>query len=329
LRIRISEHPTEASEAEAVARSIEAMIGGLRFFSLDSQISEGQAADGIQSLSDFAVLCRIGRQMPALERSFRDHAIPYQKAESEPFWRLEPARSLLRLARALALPVTPDGARRFATEALLPGLPAEARGVLDNMAREYSSAAEGSTPAVRDMLARLAGLCPAEDPEAREALSRLLEYSEPFGHDLAGFLEHTALGSGTDALRSRQSGGKGSRTAAGGRGELVSLLTLHAAKGLEFTCVYIVGCEAGLLPYTLLPDRSCDFEEERRLFYVGMTRARRYLYLSHARRRRLFGRELRLPRSPLVDAIERDLTELEEPAAPRPPRHTDGQLDLF
>jgi len=92
--------------------------------------------------------------------------------------------------------------------------------------------------------------------------------------------------------------------------------------------VFIVGCEGGLLPYSLFPGTDPDREEERRLFYVGMTRARRYLYLSHARRRRLFGRELALKRSPFVTAIEAELTELSE--APQSRREANGgQLELF
>jgi superfamily I DNA/RNA helicase len=114
--------------------------------------------------------------------------------------------------------------------------------------------------------------------------------------------------------------------------EQVTLMTLHAAKGLEFPCVFIVGCEQGLLPYSLFRDSVADPEEERRLFYVGMTRAKRYLFLSYAGRRYLFGREYRLAKSPFLSPIEQGLLELERtrarpdrPAAPA----TQRQLDLF
>jgi superfamily I DNA/RNA helicase len=87
-----------------------------------------------------------------------------------------------------------------------------------------------------------------------------------------------------------------------------------------------------LLPYSLFESSAADPQEERRLFYVGMTRAKRYLYLSYARRRRLFGREYRLPRSPFLDPIEEGLLELRS-AAPRrvgsPASETQKQLDLF
>ena len=75
------------------------------------------------------------------------------------------------------------------------------------------------------------------------------------------------------------------------RADTVALMTLHMAKGLEFKVVFVVGCEEGLLPFTLAKD-DADIEEERRLFYVGMTRAKDELFLVHARDRFLYGRKL-------------------------------------
>jgi DNA helicase-2/ATP-dependent DNA helicase PcrA len=69
----------------------------------------------------------------------------------------------------------------------------------------------------------------------------------------------------------------------------VSLLTIHSAKGLEFPVVFIVGMEEGLFPHQRSLDAAEDIEEERRLCYVGMTRARRQLVLTSAGRRRVFG----------------------------------------
>jgi len=96
--------------------------------------------------------------------------------------------------------------------------------------------------------------------------------------------------------------------------------------------VFIAGCEQGLLPYSLFEDAAADPEEERRLFYVGMTRARRYLFLSCAARRRLFGREYRLARSSFLDPIEEGLLELQSPGPRRvgsPASESHKQLDLF
>ena len=71
----------------------------------------------------------------------------------------------------------------------------------------------------------------------------------------------------------------------------VSLMTLHSAKGLEFDAVFIAGLEEGLLPHGRSLDRAGDIEEERRLFYVGMTRAKQSLALSRAIYRRIYGEE--------------------------------------
>lgn len=71
--------------------------------------------------------------------------------------------------------------------------------------------------------------------------------------------------------------------------ERVTLMTLHSAKGLEYPLVFITGMEEGLFPHSRSGSGSADLDEERRLCYVGMTRAMRKLYLSHARRRRVYG----------------------------------------
>ncbi|MFO7812296.1 MAG: UvrD-helicase domain-containing protein [Pelovirga sp.] len=71
--------------------------------------------------------------------------------------------------------------------------------------------------------------------------------------------------------------------------ERVTLMTLHSAKGLEYPLVFITGMEEGLFPHSRSVSGGADLDEERRLCYVGMTRAMRKLYLSHARRRRVYG----------------------------------------
>jgi len=114
--------------------------------------------------------------------------------------------------------------------------------------------------------------------------------------------------------------------------EKVSLLTLHAAKGLEFPVVFISGCEEGLLPLDLEGMKS-DPREERRLFYVGMTRARECLYLSWAGRRQIFGKTVFHGPSPFLADIEEELKAYEAARASRKkfkkPEPVDGQMKLF
>src|SRR6202035_912447 len=91
---------------------------------------------------------------------------------------------------------------------------------------------------------------------------------------------------------------------------LVTLMTLHNAKGLEYPIVFIAGCEEGVFPHSRSIDEG-GLEEERRLFYVGVTRAMRQLYLTHARRRAVFGAQAYGMRSRFLDEIPAEL--LDEP----------------
>ena len=129
--------------------------------------------------------------------------------------------------------------------------------------------------------------------------------------DLSAFLAHAALEAGE---------------AQGDRSEdCVQLMTLHSAKGLEFPLVFIAGLEEGLFPHSLSADDPERLEEERRLCYVGMTRAMRQLYLCHAETRRLHGKENYSRPSRFLREIPAELLE-EVRARPRVSRpvHQDG-----
>jgi len=127
----------------------------------------------------------------------------------------------------------------------------------------------------------------------REFLSAAQDYTERHRDDeaadlLAGFLDHVALVSDLDGWE-------------GDRG--VSLMTLHSAKGLEFSAVVLPGLEDGLLPHFNAGEHADDIEEERRLLYVGMTRAKKRLFLSSCRRRRIAGYYQDRRASPFLDLI--------------------------
>ncbi len=89
--------------------------------------------------------------------------------------------------------------------------------------------------------------------------------------------------------------------------DTVTLMTLHNAKGLEFPMVFITGLEDGLFPLSRAYDEPAEMEEERRLFYVGITRARDVLQLCHARQRRRAGEFMYGRLSPFVEAVPEDL----------------------
>ena len=114
------------------------------------------------------------------------------------------------------------------------------------------------------------------------------------------FLQQIALIADVDSLRDDEG--------------LVTLMTLHNAKGLEFPIVFMIGMEDGVFPHSRAIDEG-EIEEERRLAYVGLTRAMRDLTLTFARRRNSFGAQSFGMRSRFIDEIPRELTDLEDKAA--------------
>ena len=111
--------------------------------------------------------------------------------------------------------------------------------------------------------------------------------------------------------------------------EKISLLTMHAAKGLEFAVVFVVGVEEGLLPYQPPNKPQADEAEERRLFYVALTRARQRLYLTRCRARSLFGISRKPEASVFWHEIEERLRLADSLPDRRPKPAPDTQMDLF
>ena len=131
---------------------------------------------------------------------------------------------------------------------------------------------------------------------------------------LAGFVDRLSLLSDTDEEQ-------------GSRNAQVWLMTLHAAKGLEFSMVVIAGMEEGLFPHARSAEDDEELEEERRLCYVGMTRARSQLVLTSAARRRVFGEYQSSEPSRFLDEVPGNLVEIVEPDhpavyAPQPSRRS-------
>ncbi len=112
------------------------------------------------------------------------------------------------------------------------------------------------------------------------------------------------------------------------RADVVALMTMHMAKGLEFRVVFIAGAEDGLAPYSLMRE-DCDLEEERRLFYVGMTRAKDELFLLHARSSFLYGQRLAPAPSPFLGEIPADLMVSHIMPDRKKKHEEDAQMGLF
>jgi DNA helicase-2/ATP-dependent DNA helicase PcrA len=138
-----------------------------------------------------------------------------------------------------------------------------------------------------------------DEAEARlenlqELVNAAVDYDEQGIEGLREFIDHSALVSDTDQY-------KGDAP--------VTLMTAHSAKGLEFPLVFIVGLEDGLFPHSRSATDAAELEEERRLCYVAMTRAERFLYVTHAMKRRVYGEELASEPSQFLNEMPLDLME--------------------
>ncbi len=130
-----------------------------------------------------------------------------------------------------------------------------------------------------------------------ELTTNLLRYSEENENpDLNGFLEEVSLMTDIDNYNSGT--------------DAVVMMTIHSAKGLEFPSVFIVGFEEGIFPGIQSTYSQNDIEEERRLAYVGITRAKERLYLTNARTRLIFGSTARNKVSRFIQEIPQDLIEI-------------------
>jgi DNA helicase-2/ATP-dependent DNA helicase PcrA len=159
------------------------------------------------------------------------------------------------------------------------------RDVVVGLAERARDAAEPISEVVKTAVISTGYERSLKDENTEEAEGRLLNLeelvnaaaeSEQRGETLRDFLDHAALVSDTDEYKAEAQ---------------VTLMTMHAAKGLEFPVVFIAGLEEGLFPHSRANESQDDLEEERRLCYVAITRAEKYLYLTHSMKRRVYGAE--------------------------------------
>jgi DNA helicase-2/ATP-dependent DNA helicase PcrA len=301
-------------------------------------------------LAEIAVLVRTNAQTRAFEDEFFRAGIPYSLVGGVRFYERAEIKDLVAYLRVLRNPrdnfsllrilnQPPRGIGKGTVALLeekaaamggvlwdvltldsLESFPARARTALaafrDLVQALAGAAAELPLPALLDELLQKTGyadLYRRDDPEDQARLENLREFltaAQEFtesraaaGGDedlLTAYLDHVALVTDLDAWQ-------------GERG--VALMTLHSAKGLEFPMVFLPGLEEGLLPHFNAQGRPEDLEEERRLFYVGMTRAKEKLLLSTCRRRRIAGRyQDQLPSMLLEEIPERLLEVTESPS---------------
>ena len=132
----------------------------------------------------------------------------------------------------------------------------------------------------------------------KELYTAVAQFAEKGEGTLQDFLDSTALVADVDSLQDERG--------------VLPMMTMHTCKGLEFDCVFIVGMEDGLLPHASSMSDPAEYEEERRLCYVGFTRAKKRLFLSNARCRRIYGSVFNYPPSEFLLSIPQEVLEKEE-----------------
>ena len=339
--VELTVYTTEGDEARGVASKIV------------EKVREGEYAYG-----DVAVFCRVTALTRNFEQAFRAAKIPYQVVGGVSFYERQEIKDVLGYLSLMANPkdnmaftrvvnVPPRGVGATTLEKLNEratalGLPLLA------MAREAAAVPgikDRAANALRDFSLLMDELTALRDHTAEEVTRKLLALSgyhdflasnakgegedrlanidelvsaarefdrEHHGASVLDFMEEISLASSVDRWKDEAGA--------------VTLMTLHAAKGLEFPLVFVVGIEQGILPHSRANEDDGQMEEERRLLFVGITRAERELYLSHCRVREFRGqRQATIPSRFLSELPEdaltvRDLSETSVRTPAPPPR---------
>ncbi len=308
-KVNVIEAGSEREEAEVIVQKInEEILNHKRF------------------LRDFVVLYRTNAQSRVLEDAFRRHGIPYIIVGGIRFYERKEIKDVLAYLKVVANPQDSISLRRIINYPLRGIGEATVRKIqtyaLEHRltfleAMQYADEIEKLGPQVRQSIKAfyrfiikyislkdqisitelansmieetgiLQNFKAENTPDSiarmenvRELLNAVSEYARSVDQPtLEGFLEHVSLITDIDTWDDR--------------GNAVSLMTLHSAKGLEFPVVFIAGLEEGLFPLSRNMDSKSELEEERRLFYVGATRAKEKLYLTYARTRSRFGENQR------------------------------------
>jgi DNA helicase-2/ATP-dependent DNA helicase PcrA len=332
-RVQLTAYPTQRDEADDIAARIASAIH-----------KESRRP------RDFAVFYRTNALSRQIEHSLREHVIPYQIVNGLEFYQrkeikdilaylhlLNNPRSDVALLRIINTPVrgigkaTIDKLRDHARMNGLPLLEAARRsGIIEGLSKKSAVAVakfvalfDRIGEAVHGAVEEIVGLVLSEtgyrevleNSESEEEQDRLANIEElltaarefdvkhPEANALEQFLEETSLVADTDAWETET--------------DRVTLMTLHAAKGLEFPAVFIVACEQGLLPHERSRHDDDKLEEERRLLFVGITRAREELQLSYAQYRAFRGQACPTVPSPFLMELPRQEMALSDSVGSR------------
>ena len=294
--VRLVTYASQREEAEGIASHIAQAV-----------------SSGRRRPRDFAVFYRVNALSRSVELALRRHGVPYQVVQGVEFFRRKEIRDVLAYLRLIQNPRDDVAFLRVINEpprglgaaslrrlsdyaaqhrlplveaarqaARIPGIGRRAVGTLQQFVAMLDRLAASADCPMKDLLARVLAessykarfenSTSEEDQQRLANIEELLTVAREFDdrapdpRPLADFLEELSLVGDTDDWQSES--------------DRVTLMTLHAAKGLEFPVVFLIACEQGLLPHERSRDQPEQLEEERRLMFVGMTRAQEELQLS-------------------------------------------------
>ncbi|MEW5908193.1 MAG: UvrD-helicase domain-containing protein [Thermodesulfobacteriota bacterium] len=350
--ITVLENATEKEESVSIAQMIEELTGGTGYFSIDSGRIDGSASEPLTGFSDIAVLFRTGRQAPAIARALETAGIPYQmviKHHMNPtllgfisfFKLIEKMGSFMDLERALNF--TGDGIGKNGLAAFQEECFKREMDVGTGLDHLIRFPADGLNRKDQIRLVSFIKKCHRLHEEIRplgttEKILSLFEIwsaekklpeKESLENNLKSMiLPNTGIAESVEDFFSTISLQQ-DPDLHNPLSEKVSLMTMHAAKGLEFKVVFIAGCENGLIPYRGSSRQRIDLEEERRLFYVAVTRAKELLILSWAKNRLIYGKREIQEISPYIRDIAPELKALRLKERKKEKKEEHTQLHLF
>ncbi len=293
-------------------------------------IEETRFTENPLTFNDFAVLYRTNAQSRALEETFLSNSIPYKIVGGLKFYSRKEIKDILAYLRLILNPadkisitrvvnVPPRGIGKITLDKFFKNLESDQKfeGIqsskekaitqfLDTMDKIRAQMATSSLSQLLDFTLTASGytdyIQKDKDKEDRwENIQELFSVIEKFKDTdcetaLKSFLEEVSLLSDSDEIDTKQN--------------TVNLMTIHSSKGLEFNTVFIAGMDEGIFPHSLTTrGEPKDLEEERRLCYVGMTRAKERLFMIHAQLRTVYGNTLFLQPSRFLGEIPKEMKE--------------------
>lgn len=333
--ISVLELANEKVEAETVAKTIQQMIGGTGYHDIDLKRVNALSSSEERVYSDVAVLYRTNDQGGRIGDVFDTMGIPYQMVSKESSFKRKTVAALISLLQVIdgsGSYIDFDRAVGILTNSfgknlvnkfkwwgyingftLVEAISNARRFPISEMNRDQQHRLNEAIGSILGLKEKIETLNVKESIEfliknttflnmlkdkEKDAVERVLTFSSKFDGNTNDFISAVALQTDSDSFAHHV--------------EKVSLMTMHASKGLEFNIVFIIGCEDGFIPFVKNEHTPADIDEERRLFYVAMTRAREELFLSYTKKRKIYGKsEVREP-SPFISDIEERLKEFGE-----------------